>query len=347
MKKRLMALLLSGVLAVSMFAGCGGEMDKTAVVATDGTTDITLGVANFAARLTQAQYDDFYVAYFGENVWRTDMYGYGTTAEDDMKANVIENLYGMYALQNHMADYGVEITAEDVAAISAVAESFISANSAEAIEALGAEREVVETYLTLLTIQSRMHAEIIKGADTNVSDEEANTSAYSQVYISKTSYTDDEGKTIEYTAEEKEALAQNVKAFAEAAKTNGLEAAADSYGYDVTTATFNKNSNVTAEVKTALTAMTVDGAVSDLIELENAYYVVQMDAVVDADATEDTRESIILDRQSALYTEVVEGYIAETEWELNEKLWDKVSFGNLFTMYEPEVETEELEATEQ
>lgn len=347
MKKRLTALLLSGVLAVSMFAGCGGDMDKAAVIATDGTTDITLGVANFATRLMQAQYDDFYVSYFGENVWRTDMYGNGMTAEDDLKANAMENLYAMYALKNHMADYGVEVTAEDVAAISAAAESFIGANSTEAIEALGADREVVEEYLELITIQSRMHAEIIKGADTNVSDEEAATSAYSQVYVSKTSYTDAEGNTAEYTPEEAEALAQKVKAFAEAAKADGLSAAAETYEYTVSPGTYNKNSSVSEEIKNALTTLTTDGAVSDLIETETGYYVLQMDAIVDATATEATRNSIVSERQNSLYTEVVEGYLKEMEWDLDQKLWKQISFDNLFTVYEPEAETEELEATEQ
>lgn len=347
MKKRLMALLLSGVLAVSMFAGCGSEIDKAAIVATDGTTDITLGVANFMARLTQSQYDDFYVSYFGENVWRTDMYGYGTTAEDDMKATVINNLYAMYALKNHMADYGVEISTEELEAISAAADAFISSNSAEAIKALGADKDIVEAYLELLAIQDKMYDEIVKAADTNVSDAEASTSAYSQVYISKTSYTDAEGKSVEYTAEEKEALAQTVKAFAETAKTTGLKEAATSYGYTATTATYNEKSTVSTEIKTALDALTEDGAVSDLIETDSAYYVLQMDAVVDADATEATRESIISERQTALYTDVVDGYVAETEWKLNERLWAKVTFNNLFTLYALETETEELAATEE
>lgn len=344
MKKRLMALLLSGVLAVSMFAGCGAEMDKTATVATDGTTEISLGLANFVARFTQAQYDDFYVAYFGEGVWATDMYGYGTTMEDDLKSSVMESLCAMYVMKNHMADYGVEITAEDVTAISAAAENFISSNSAEAVEALGADREVVETYLELLTIQSRMYDEIIKDADTNVSDEEAQTSAYSQVYISKASYTDADGNTVEYTEDELALLAQTAKAFSEAAKANGLASAAETYGYSVTTGTYNADATVLTEVAEALDAMTEDGQVSDLIELENAYYVVQMDAVVDVEATEENRQSIISDRQTTLYTEVVEGYMAESEWELNENLWEQVSFDNLFTAYLLETETEELEA---
>ena len=346
MKKRLMALLLCGVLAVSMFAGCGSQMDKSAVVATDGTTDITLGLANFATRFTQAQYDDFYVAYFGASVWDTDMYGYGTTMEDDLKASVMESLYAMYGMKNHMADYGVEITSEDVAAISAAAESFISSNSAEAIEALGADREVVETYLELLTIQSRMYDEIIKGADTNVSDEEAKTSAYSQVYVSKTSYQNEEGNSVTYTDEERVALADTFAAFAADAKANGLKAAADTYGYTVTTGTYNANSSVVAEVAEALKAMTADGQVSGVIELENAYYVVQMDAMVDAEATEENRQSIISERQTELYTEVVEGYIAEAEWKVKNNVWEKVSFDNLFTLSLEETSTEEVENTE-
>lgn len=343
MKKRLMALLLSGVLAVSMFAGCGTKMDKTATVATDGTTEISLGVANFATRLTQAQYDDFYVAYFGEGVWSTDLYGYGTTMEDDLKSSVMESLYAMYAMKNHMADYGLEITTEDVTAISAAAESFISSNSAEAIEALGAEREVVEEYLTLLTIQSRMYNEIIKDADTNVSDEEAQTSAYSQVYISKSSYTDADGNTVTYTEDELALLAQTAKAFSEAAKANGLESAAEAYGYNVTTGTYNSDSTVLTEVAEALDAMTEDGQVSGLIELENAYYVVQVDVVVDEEATESNRQSIISERQTTLYTEVVQAYLDEMTWELDEKLWAQISFDNLFTVYLPEVETTEAE----
>ncbi len=346
MKKRLMALLLSGVLAVSMFAGCGSEMDKTDVVATDGTTEITLGLANFATRLTQAQYDDFYVAYFGDKVWSTDMYGYGTTMEDDVKANTMESLYAMYAMKNHMADYGVEITSEDLANISAAASQFIGNNSAEAIEALGAEQEYVEEYLELLTIQSRMYKEIIKGADTNVSDEEAKTSAYSQVYVSKKSYQDADGNSVEYTEDEKALLAQTVKAFAEAAKANGLETAAEAYGYKVTTGTLNASSSLLTEVKDALNAMTEDGQVSGLIELENAYYVVQMDAVVDEEATEANRETIIAGRESALYTEVVEGYLKEMTWELDQKAWTKISFDNLFTVYEIEDETEAVDSTE-
>jgi foldase protein PrsA len=66
--KRFTTLLVSGVLAASMLVGCGG-INKNETVATLDGQEIKLGVANFAARLQQAEADDFYRAYFGDDVW--------------------------------------------------------------------------------------------------------------------------------------------------------------------------------------------------------------------------------------------------------------------------------------
>ena len=77
------------------------------------------------------------------------------------------------------------------AEIADTAAAFIADNSKDALDALGADEETVERYLTLATIQNRMHTAIIADADTNVTDEEANTSSYSYVKVSKQSHTDE------------------------------------------------------------------------------------------------------------------------------------------------------------
>ena len=335
MKKRLTALLLCGVLAISMFAGCGAKkVDKTAVVATLEETEVSLGVANFAARLQQAQYDDFYTMYFGPNVWRTDMYGNGTTMEADLKNSVLQNLNAMYALKANMADYGVEITTDDVAAISAAAEKFISSNSAEAVEALGADREYVEAYLELLTIQAKMYDEIVKAADTNVSDEEANMGSYSYIRVSRANYVDDEGKSVEHTEETLAELATTMNAFMAATETDGFDVAAKAHNFNVYEGTFDgEMSGVVGEIAAELKVLN-EGEVSKLIETETNYYVARLDANTDADATEANRQTIISERQSALFTEVVEGFMKELTWTVNDKVWEQVSFGNLFTTVE-------------
>lgn len=327
--KRWTAALLGGVMAASMLTGCG--LNKNATVATFDETDVPLGVANFAARLQQASYDDFYVAYFGEEVWSSDMYGNGTTMQDNVKDSVMQSMFDMYTLEAHMVEYDVELTDAEKTAIADTASAFLAANDDKALEALGADEETVVQYLTLATIQSKMHAAIIAEADTNVSDEEANTSTYSYVRISNTTYTDANGNSVEYTEEELTELAATVGLFDTEAKAGTLEDAAEKYGYTVSTGTFTADNDTLDEaVLTALKGLE-EGEVSDVIDTESAYYVLRLDAKTDAEETEKTRQNLISQRQSDHYSEVLEGWEAEHTWTVKEKVWEKVDFDNLFT----------------
>lgn len=328
--KKFAALLMSGIMAASVLAGCGG-IDKNAVVATFDGEDVSLGLAYFAARLQQASYDDFYVAYFGEEVWTSDMYGNGTTMESNMKDGVMESLEAMYVLQKHMGEYDVEITDDDLLAISNAATEFMAANSQEALEALGATQEIVEQYLTLMTAQSKMREAIIADADTNVTDEEANTSAYSYVTVSKTNYTDAEGNSVEYTEDELAGLADTVDTFAAEAKEGTLEDAAEAHEYTVSSGTFTaEDTSLDEAVLSALQGLD-EGEVSSVIDTDSSYYVVRLDAKTDADATEQTRQSIISQRQSDLYDEVLTGFEEGHEWAIDADVWAKVTVDNLFT----------------
>lgn len=344
-RTRFAALLLSGVMAASVFAGCGG-VDKDAVVATFDEQEVKLGVPNFAARLQQAYQDDMYTYYFGGSVWDSDFTGSGVTVAEDVKSSVMDSMFELYTLQAHMADYSVELSEDEKAAITEAATAFLEANSDEALEELGADQSIVEEYLTLLTIQSKMERAIKAEVDTNVSDEEANTGAYSYTVVSKTSYTDADGNTVEYTEEGLEELAETVGAFATEAKAGTLEDAAEVYEYTVNTGTFTADDEYLDEAVLAALQGLDEGAVSDVIDTENAYYVVRLDAKTDEAATESTRQSIIAEREEALYEEVLTGWQDAHTWEVDESVWETVTFDRLFTTTEP-VSTEEAETTEQ
>lgn len=336
--KRLAALALSGVMAASMLTGCG--LNKNETVATFDETEVPLGLANFAARLQQANYDDFYVAYFGEEVWTSDLYGNGTTMQDNVKDSVIQSLFDMYTLEAHMVEYQVELTDAEKTAIADVASEFIAANDKDAIKALGADEEIVDRYLTLATIQQKMHDAIIAEADTNVSDEEANTSAYSYVRISKTTYQDADGNSAQYTEDELAELGTTVGLFDTEAKVGTLEDAAEKYGYTVSNGTFSAADETLDEaVLTALKGLK-EGEVSDVVDTESAYYVLRLDTETDVEATETTRQNIISERQSEHYNEVLSGWEEEHEWNVREKVWEKVTFDNLFTTVVESTETE-------
>lgn len=344
-KTRIAALLCSGVMAVSVLTGCGG-VDKNAVVATFDDTEITLGVPNFAARLQQAYSDDMYSYYFGGSAWDSDFSGTGVTMQEEVKNSVMDSMFEAYTLRAHAEEYGAELSGDEQAKITETASAFMEANSKEALKELGADQEIVEEYLELVTLQTKMHEAIIADVDTNVSDEEANTSSYSYVRVSKTSYTDAEGNTAEYTEEELETLADTVEAFAKEAKEGTLEDAAEANSYTVSVGTFTADDETLDETVLAALKNLDEGGVSDVIDTENAYYVVRLDAKTDAIATEKTRQSIISDREDALYEEVLAELQAKHTWEVNESVWADVVFDRLFTTIEP-VTTEEADATEQ
>ena len=177
--KKFVALLLAGALCLSALTGCGANPEDT--VATLGEETVDFGVANFLIKYQKASVEDMYAMY--GMTWDADLYGNGTTLEDDFKDSAMQLLHDLYTLKNHMTDYGIEITAEDEEAIKEAASAFLAANSQDAIEELGASQEIVEEVLELYTIQAKMYNAIIVDADTNVSDEEANMRGYSLVTI--------------------------------------------------------------------------------------------------------------------------------------------------------------------
>lgn len=205
MKKRVIALLLAGMMCTSALTGCGG-IDKSAVIASMEGVDVSMGVANFYCRFQQASIEDAYKIYFGDNVWSQDMYGIGVTMEDMLKDSVMDTLHDLYTLQLHMDEYGIALTEDEKAAIKEAAAAFMSDNSQKACREMGATESIVEEFLTLCKIQSKTRTAIEEKADVKVSDEEANMRGYTRLMIRMDSHTDENGSTVAYTEDEKAAL---------------------------------------------------------------------------------------------------------------------------------------------
>ncbi len=345
--KRLTAILLAGIMTASLITGCG--INKNETVATLGDQEISLGVVNFICRYQQAATDDVYAMYFGEGVWQQDLYGNGTTMQENVKQQVVESVHEMYTLKAHMADYNVELTAEDEAKISEAAQSFMEANSKEALEELGATQEIVEEVLALYTIQSKMEAAIEADADTEVSDEEANMRAYTMFDIAIDGYTDPETySTVEFTDEEKEQLKDVAKSIEEAVDNgDALEEVCEAFGYSdgITNGTYDADDDkLDAAVKEALDSLK-EGETSALIETDTDLYIVRLDSETDEEATEANRESIIKTRKDELYDSVLEGWQEADGWTVDEKVLAAIEFKNYFTQT-TESDTESVENTE-
>ena len=341
MKNRKLTSVLAGVmLAAVLMTGCSGKgLDGSQVAATVGGEEISLGLANFTARIQQAQAETYYKAYFGDSMWSQDIGG--MTYEESVKDSIMDMLKEYYIVRAHASEYGVALSEEEEQKIADAAAKFMSDNPEKTITQMTASEEVVRELLELITIRSHVYNEVIKGADTEVSDEEAAQKKAEYVYVSTSSYLNEDGESTEYTEEEKEervALAEDI--LAKAKETGDLTAATEEQELSVSSATFggDASTSLPEDVASAADALK-EGEFADVIETDAGCYVVRLISEFDEEATASRKEEIISQRQSDFYTQTYEAWESETEFVLNEKVWDKVNFDAPLTI--TTVETEE------
>ena len=128
--KRLAVLAVAGTLTATSLTGCG-TINTDETVATVGDEKITLGVANFYARLQQAQYETYYASMMGttaEEMWAKEASD-DQTYEEQTKKSILENLENMYLVSQHASDYDVALTEEEQQAIKDAAAKFGEDNS--------------------------------------------------------------------------------------------------------------------------------------------------------------------------------------------------------------------------
>ena len=336
--KKAAAVFLAGALASSlMLGGCGSQINKDEIVATMGDQEISLGYAYFAARYNQVTYDNMFASYYGEGYWTNEDYADedGRTLEESVKDAVMEEIETGLLLEQHMSEYGVEITEEEQAAMDEAAAKFMEDNSDEAVKALGATEAYVADLLYYETVSRKMTEAIGATADSNISDEECARRTFSYIQIDLGGYTDETGSYVSYTEEEADAIRESVPSIAEMAKSD-FDAAAEAYSYNVSSYSYGKDEAAEAdggfseEVIAAADSMT-EGQVSDAIEADGCYYIIRLDSENDEEAAAEAREEILSDRQDEKFAEVTEAWKEESGFELDEDVWAKVHFTDVFT----------------
>ncbi len=347
--KKLAAVLLTAAVFASFTAGCASSVNIDAAAATLDGREISMGVANFMAQCQAVQMDSYLLSYYGEDMWSSDS-GDGTTMTESVRDSVMDDLWEYYLMDAHAADYGVELTDEEKAAITAAASQFMADNSAEAISIMNATQENVEEMLRLYKIQSKMRAKIIEEIDTNVTDEECAQKTFSYVRFSKSAKSSEADTSADESETDTKTKAEE---FLKNAAEN-METAAETGGYTVLKCSYGagdleKDGNTTsmdAEVLKAADKLKDGEMAASLIETDSDYYVVRMDSTDDKEAAENKKSSILSQRRNDKYDEVLQGYKDNSEWKIHEEEWDKVNFDELYTIKAAEENTAADDGTE-
>jgi len=169
-------IALAAVMCAGALSGCGKKSEAISVFKFNGDK-VDGDLTNFVLRYEQASLDDIYAYYASmmqQDIWSMDDgQGLGITTWDNFKNKVGEDIEKLLLAEKHAADYDVSLTDDEKKAITDAASKFMSDNDAAALASMSATQEIVERYLTLCTIQSKVEEGMTADVDTNVSDEEA------------------------------------------------------------------------------------------------------------------------------------------------------------------------------
>ena len=337
-KKRGFVLSLAGIIAAASLSGCSTpSVDNDEVLATVGDAEISYGVANFYARMVQSRYEDYYTSLMGSTpseFWEQEFLG--QIYEESVKGELIENLENMYLLRQHAEEYDVALTEEEQKAIQKAAADFEEENDLAAKELASGYAKYIEEYLTIATIQDKMETAMKEGVDEDVSDDEAAQKSMKYVFFSYTKGEDDssseeesEGGSKEMSDDEKEELKEKAEKFAEDlkdSKDKDIDAAAEKADLDVETVTFDSETKLPDTDLIEAADKLKENEVTDAIETDSGLYVGVVTSLLDREATDAKKESIIEDRKDEQYNSLIEEWKGEIEITVDQELWQSIDF---------------------
>ena len=336
-KLRVIALFLAVLSLTMLLSGCGTNGKETAIKVNDDV--ITVGQANFFLRYQQAQSTYMMQQYgmyqSGASLWDQDYTAssdssistYGDSLKDSAKNTLIQDI----CLKEHAADYNLALSDELNSALDTAAEKTYSENE-DTMKKLGTSQEDIRCVLELSSYQSLMYDSMTADVDTNVSDDDAkqSTITYARINLTKqndsgdTVNVDDDAKA-KYKTTMEELLKEIQKADdpattditsqAKALDSDNIVSSTLSYGSDDTT--------LPDAVKEAAATLK-DGEVYDgVIDTGDYYYVIRMDAVLDRDATDSKKESIVSERKQNAYNDLLKSWTDAADVTLT-NAWNKL-----------------------
>ena len=338
MRKKGFLKLLAVLLLAALCAGCSKGEKPGTTVATLGTEIITLEEAVFYMRMLQEQWELAYFDSYGEDMWQKEPeFGEGEgkakTLEEALKIEVMSTLTEIHLLCAHTEDFGAELTREERAAVAARAKAFMEDNTPAVLEAAGATKETVEQFL-LYNEQAAKTARVLKEEyEPEIDESKARVGKMTYCLFATTGTFDAEGNQTPFTQEELDKIREAANAFAAGAKALGdITAAGAETSHTVIDVYFNDYTDGGAHELVARTAREmVTGGVSDVIETQEGYYIVQRVSEYDEKETREREEELKFLAREDYCEEMIEKWKEETVLEIQEEVWDTVRVEEVLT----------------
>jgi len=288
---------------------------------------VSLREWNFYLRMNQMQWEKQYLEDYGDDMWSVETDDSGTTMADGLKKEVMEVICKTHILNQHAQEYNAELTAEEKAAVSERAESFMSAYHAALLDFAGADEEFVTEQLSATELSTKVEELAGKEYEPDIAEEDYQREGICYVLISTTGLRDADGNLTPFSDEEVQERTQMAKELSQKAKETGdLKSVAEEAGLRPIESSMGRSNEGDGQeplMLDAARALAV-GEGSDPIETEEGWFLVQHTSDYDESGTVYWKEYLTEQAQQSYAQEIYEQWRVDAQIVQNEEIMDSV-----------------------
>ena len=264
-----------------------------------------------------------YSEVFGNEIWNVAV-GEGNL-EDSYKETILARIAQIKTMNLLAASMDVALDETEEAKVVAAGREYYDSLTPAEVEYLDIDKDTITELYREFAVADKLYSVITADINPEISDDEARTITVHTILV-KTYRIDNYGNKIEYSEEEKKgalALISTIKARIDAGES--FEVLAADYNED-TNSEYSFGRGVMPEAFEEAAFNLGLGDVSDVVETEYGYHLIQCVSTFNPEETELTKVKLVEKRRQEAFEEVYQAFVPTLISNLNKPLWDSITY---------------------
>lgn len=317
------------LLAVPLFlTACGKKLPTKVVLTSDFLEDEVFRLEGYPCMKNEimvylANSENKYSEVFGKEIWDVPLAN--GNLEDGYKDTILARIAQIKAMNLMAREHGVKLNDEEEAKVLTAGKDYFASLTGPEIAYLDIDLDTINELYREFAVANKLYQELTADINPEISDDEARTITVRTILI-KTYTSDANGNKKEFTEEEKKGAYQRLQEIKRRIdEGESFEILASDYNED-TNSEYSFGWGIMPESFENAAFNLGVGEVSDIVETEYGYHLIQCVTTFNPTETDANKEKIVEQRRQEAFENEYKQYVTTLTSNLNKPLWDSITY---------------------